>query len=172
VEPVIETSLAEVFSGDVPRIDTASIFPGGGSVVGLPGSLGPGGVYSVGDTLVTFNLLRERFRSLVDHFDIADRSVLLVRTADGFRAECGTVPESFQGTFPLKERVTFQERGLPVDDRVSPLVDTVKKLQSSLDSGIVGTTRYVTIGNLWATVSLLNTWVTRVGPGSGYRDRI
>jgi hypothetical protein len=146
---MVETSLDEIFSGDIPRIDTVRISPGRGSSVSREAL--KFGVYVVGDARLVLNESREQFQR-----GIEDEDVFLVRTPAGFKVEYGVLPPSFRGAFTLPERVTFKAEDLLLDDRISRQVSEIKEFQTKLDSGIVGTWRYMNTGNLWARVRGLN----------------
>jgi hypothetical protein len=155
---MVETSLIEIFSGDVPRIDTVSIFLDYGSRRVTPrrdlNKCGPG-CYAVGDDLVILNYWN--FQNwLKDYRD--DGSVFLRRTPSGFRAVRGYLPASFRGPFPLKCRVTFKVEELPLDnDLVAKTVAEIKEYQAKLDAGsVIGMAKWAYTCGLWQRVGKLN----------------
>jgi hypothetical protein len=158
---MIETSLAEIFSGDVPRIDTVSIFYGSASRVSSY-AITVGGIHIVGDDYIVLN--DWKFQSDIKKYSgLYGDAAFLTRTSDGFQIEWGFVSSRFQGRFPLKEWVTFRTDELPLDDLVSETVAWIKEAQANLDAGVVTMTKWINLLKLWAGVKDLNYLLVELG---------
>jgi hypothetical protein len=158
---MIKTSLDEIFSGDVPRIDTVSVFPGRASEIGEY-TLNLGGVYIVGDAYIVLNKSYERFQNQIKEMGVSDRAVFLERFLDGYRIKHGALPHIFYLPFSLPYKVTFKYDELSSDDSISKQVAEIKEFQANLDSGIVGTWRWANVGKLWGRVRGLNDMVAQL----------
>ena len=155
--------MAEIFSGDVPRIDNMMIVLDQVAEVDESDAMG-WSAQLLGKYLVGFNLppiiINKRWK---EWFPTVN-SVLLVRIEDGFRIEHGDLPEHFQGTFFLNYRVSFKEKDLPHDNRrVLKQVKEIKELDVDLAKGKVGFTAWGMTGTLWARVQGLNQMVDSLG---------
>jgi hypothetical protein len=160
--PVVETSLAEIFSGDIPRIENMVIVLDQLAKVQASSLLG-WSAQSLGEYLVGFNIEPIMIKRMKEVFPTVN-FVLIVKAEGGFRIECGDLPESFKGTFFLEYRVSFKGRDLPDDSRrVLKQVKEIKELQDELAKGKVGFTAYGMTGTLWARVQGLNQMVDSSG---------
>jgi hypothetical protein len=155
VKAMAETSLDEIFSGDVPRIDTVSVFPGYASKVGTY-TLRHGGVYIVEDGFIVLNKSYERFKNQIKETGTSDRAVFLEKSSYGYRIKYGALPHLFYETFSLPYKVTFKYEELPITDLISKQVAEIQEFQVNLDSGIVGIWKWVNVGKLWDKVRGLN----------------
>ena len=164
---MVETSLIEIFSSDVPRIDTANIFLDYWSRNVTPrrnpNKCGPG-CYAVGDDMIIFNYWAFQ-QSLKDYRD--GDSVCLRRTPSGFKVVRGYLPTSFHGPFSLKYRVTFKMEELPLNnDLVAMTVAEIKEYQAKLDEGsVIGMSRWGYTGGLWQRVGRLSGLVSGLDSG-------
>ena len=156
---MVETSLVEVFSGDVPRIDNMVIVLDQAARVKTSSLLG-WSAQLLGNHLVGFNLAPIGIRKLEEFlrkFSPPVNFVLIVKAGDSFRIERGEFPECYKGKFFLEYRVSFEEKDLPTDrGRISRQMGEIKELQAELDKGLVGFTAYGITGILWARVQGLN----------------
>ena len=95
---MVETSLAEIFSGDVPRIDNMMIVLDQVAEVDESDAMG-WSAQLLGEYLVGFNLPSTIINKKWKEWFPRVNFVLIVRAEDGFRVEHGDLPEHFQGTF-------------------------------------------------------------------------
>jgi hypothetical protein len=159
---VVETSLQEIFSGDIPRIENMVIVLDQLTEVDESDVLGHS-AQSLVKSLVGFNLLPNIIKMLEKEFSPPVTFVFIVRAEDGFRVEYGDLPERFKGTFPLEYQVSFKEKDLPRDNnRVLNQAMRIKELDGKL-KGKVGFNAWAMSGTLWARVRGLNNMVDSLG---------
>ena len=155
--------MAEIFSGDVPRIDNMMIVLDQVAEVDESDAMG-WSAQLLGEYLVGFNLPSTIINKKWKEWFPRVNFVLIVRAEDGFRVEHGDLPEHFQGMFFLNYRVSFKGSDLPDDSgRVSKRVEEIKELGVKLAKSNGGFNAWGMTGTLWARVRGLNQMVDSLG---------
>ena len=155
---MVETSLAEIFSGDVIRIENMVIVPDQLDNVRISNLLG-WSVQTAGKYLVGFNIPSHIIKRLKECFPTVD-FVIVAKASYGFQIEGGDLPEYFKERFFLEYRVSFKETDLPMGNfPISKQVREIKELRDELAKGKVGWTAWWMTATIWARVQWLNQMV-------------